>query len=347
MRRDVVALLHAAYWGLYVLLLGLILVMLRSPYGTARPFAGLLHAWPIVTLSVVPNAFAFYVGYGPLFSCCLARRRFARLISLGVTACLGASAFGLYLAYILFGADQPVFGRLSETAALTIWLFAVAAIHMSVALVLRGFVDWYGDIQVKEQLTRKTHDMELALIRARLDPHFLFNTLNNIDVLISRDPATASRYLNQLSDIIRFVLYRAKGHVIALTEELSYIEKYIALERIRTTRASYAVHEVVGDPSGLSIAPMTFIPFIENAFKHTEGLKEDGAIVSRVVIEGTRIMFECTNRCRSAAETAARDGGLGNELIRQWLDLLYRGRHVLEAGDRGGTYAVRLTIESQ
>ena len=211
---------------------------------------------------------------------------------------------------------------------------------------MRGFVNWYGDIKVKEALTRKTHEVELALVRARLDPHFLFNTLNNLDVLIARDPAIASEYLNKLSDIMRFVLYEARGERIPLADELQYIDKYIALERIRTRRAGYVVHEVTGDPGGLSIAPMTFIPFIENAFKHTEGLKADGAIVSRIVIEGGRVSFECVNARRPPPEAAAEPGGLGQALIRERLQLLYPGRHTLEAGECGDTYAVRLTIDT-
>ena len=164
-------------------------------------------------------------------------------------------------------------------------------------------------------------------------------------MLIARDPAAASDYLNKLSEIMRFVLFEAKGEAIALTDELSYIDKYIALERIRTRNSGYAAHEVIGDPAGLSIAPMTFIPFIENAFKHTEGLKSNGAIVSRIAIEGRRILFECTNRCPLPAPAGREPGGLGHDLIRRRLELLYPQRHALEAGHRGGMYCVRLTIQ--
>ena len=196
MRRDFIGLMHAGYWGLYLTVLALLLMMLRLPHGAGRPLAGLLAAWPILVLSLVPNVAAFYVAYGPLFSRLLARRRPALSLGAGVSLSLAASAFGLFLAFLLFGGDQPVFSSVGETAALAGSLWVLAGIHVVIALVMRGFVSWYGDLRVKEELTTRTHQMELALIRSRLDPHFLFNTLNNIDTLISRNPDEASRYLN-------------------------------------------------------------------------------------------------------------------------------------------------------
>ena len=345
MNRGLAALLHAAYWILYVVLIGLVLAMLRTTHGAGRPAVDLLVAWPILVLAVVPAAAAFYAAYGPIFSRFLAHRLLARLAAAVGAGSLASSGLGLVLAYLLFGPNQPVFASTGEIAVLVVSLSVLAGIHMSIALVMRGFVDWYGDIRIREELTRRTHEVELELVRSRLDPHFLFNTLNNIDVLIARDPVAASEYLNKLSEIMRFVLYEAKDDTIALIDELSYIEKYVALERIRTRNAGYAAHEVVGDPAGLSIAPMTFIPFIENAFKHTEGMKSDGAIVSRIAIEGRRILFECANRCLPDTPAAREPGGLGHELSRRRLQLLYPQRHALETGRRGDTYVVRLTIQ--
>ncbi len=249
MRRELVALLHAGYWGLYVLLLALIFVMVRLPERPGWPLFAALVWSPIAALLIAPNVAAFYTSYALLFPRLLARRRIGGLIVAGLAVCLAAGALGLGVLALFFGVDQPVFASATELGGLWVSLATLAAIHVTIALVMRGFVNWYGDIKVKEALTRKTHEVELALVRARLDPHFLFNTLNNLDVLIARDPAIASEYLNKLSDIMRFVLYEARGERIPLADELQYIDKYIALERIRTRRAGYVVHEVTGDPA--------------------------------------------------------------------------------------------------
>jgi len=345
-RRTVVATLHAGYWFLYVVLLALLLLIGRLPSRIDPAYAAQLLRSPIVVLAIVPNLAAFYGSYFGLSPRFLARRRIAALAGAGLVLCGATAVLGLAVLFILYGRSQPVFAQPGETLSLGVLLAVLASIHVTIALVLRGFVDWYRDIRIKDALSRKTHEMELALVRSRLDPHFLFNTLNNLDVLIARDPAVASEYLNRLSEIMRFVLYEAKGEVIPLASELDYIDKYIALERLRTRRAGYVTHEVAGSPAGMWIAPMTLIPFVENAFKHTEHCRDAGAIASRVTIDQGRVSFECVNRCDGTPVAEARPGGIGQALIRQRLQLLYPDRHVLEAGADGDRYRVRLTIET-
>jgi two-component system LytT family sensor kinase len=182
--QTAVAALHAGYWVLYFLLLTLFLVIGRLPDRPGWAVAGALLRSPIVVLAIVPNVAAFYTSYGILGPRLLARRRLAALAGAAISICLATGALGLLLLYFLFGAGQPVFTSGTEMIALALSLSALAAIHVTIAFVLRGFVDWYRDLKVKEALAQKTHDTELALVRARLDPHFLFNTLNNLDVLI-------------------------------------------------------------------------------------------------------------------------------------------------------------------
>ena len=143
MRRDLLAAIHSGYWGVYLLLIALFLAVVGGARG-GRPFAGLLLAWPIVLIAVAPNAAAFYASYGPLFTRCLARRRFAGLVAGGLGIAAAAAAGGLALALLLFGIRQPVFSQSSELAVLTLTLTAIAALHIAVALVIRGFVGWYG-----------------------------------------------------------------------------------------------------------------------------------------------------------------------------------------------------------
>ena len=150
----------------------------------------------------------------------------------------------------------------------------IAGIHGVMALVIRGFITWYDEIKLKEGLAKEKHDMELALIKSQINPHFLFNTINNIDFLITKDSTKASEYLNKLSDILRYMVYETKTEKIPLTTELNYIEKYLELQRIRTSNADYVSFEVIGNANNLMIAPMILFPFIENAFKHTESNKK-------------------------------------------------------------------------
>ena len=187
----------------------------------------------------------------------------------GILICLLAGLSGSLISLILFGLNQPVFSEPAEFLNLTLSLSLIAAIHGVMALVIHGFVRWYDEIKLKKELSQKNYEIELALIKSQLNPHFLFNTINNIDVLISKDPGKASDYLNKLSDLLRYLLYEAKTEKIPLREELKYLEKYLELQRIRTSNPNYVDLEITGRADNLKIDPMIFLPFIENAFKHT------------------------------------------------------------------------------
>jgi hypothetical protein len=142
-RRELVAVVHSGYWGLYLLLVSLFLIVAHGPRGALGPLAVLALTWPIAVIAVVPNAAAFYASYGPLFSR-LARRRFASLFAGGIGVAFAASALGLLLALLFFGARQPAFAKSNELTTLTLSLAIVAGIHSAVALVIRGFEGWYG-----------------------------------------------------------------------------------------------------------------------------------------------------------------------------------------------------------
>ncbi len=230
-----------------------------------------------------------------------------------------------------------------------------------IALVIKGFITWFGEIKLKEALKQKNHEMELALVKSQLDPHFLFNTINNIDVLILKNATKASNYLNKLSDIMRFMLFETKTDKILLSTEIEYIEKYIELQKIRTANSSYVSFSVTGAPDGKTIAPMVFIPFIENAFKHTTNKKLENAITINILIEKESIKLVSENKFdpnrnlqpaskprpadhRSDGPARQGNNGLGNDLIQKRLKLIYPERHTLEIANQNGRYSVFLTI---
>jgi LytS/YehU family sensor histidine kinase len=188
--------------------------------------------------------------------------------------------------------------------------------------------------------------MEIALMKAQINPHFLFNTINNIDMLIQKDATKASEYLNSLSDMMRFMLYETKSGKTALSKELDYIERYVALQKIRTTNASFVNYTVTGNPEGVHIEPMLFIPFIENAFKHAENKKVENAIVIHFIIDSGTIRFVCENVYAPSVSLKPEHSGLGNELIRRRLELLYPNKHSLSVEDINGTYKVILVLSA-
>lgn len=301
---------------------------------------------PIVTLYLAPNLISFYSSYFYLFPKFLFRKKFLLLIAFGTLFCLISAISGSLISTLFFGFDQPVLNNSNEFIGFTVSLTLIAAVHSIIALVIRGFITWFDEIKLKEELTQKNYETEIALIKSQINPHFLFNTINNIDVLIGKDPAKASIYLNKLSDILRYMVYETKGEKIPVAKELDYIKKYLELQKIRTTNPNYVNLEVEGDANNLIIAPMILFPFIENAFKHTENNKASNSISIKVLIEKEKLVFVCKNSYQNNPNNKQDFGGLGNELIKRRLNLLYPEKHSLEITDVNGIYSVKLSLEA-
>ncbi|MBV9927232.1 MAG: sensor histidine kinase [Acidobacteria bacterium] len=343
MKRTVVVLVHCGYWLVYLLLFSLILAVIGAQ--ARRPLPPLLPPPSLLVLCVAPNLFAFYTSYFLLAPRFLARKRIPALVIFGAAVCAASAVAGALLSVLFFGFAQAIFHDAREFLSLAATLFAICALHGGAALVLRGFVSWYGELALKEELTRRNFETELALIKSQINPHFLFNTINNIDVLISKDPALASEYLNKLSGILRYMVYETRAERIPLARELDYVGKYVELQKIRTANPGYVNFEVKGDAHGLEVAPMLLFPFVENAFKHTEGAKQSGSVRINVSVENRRLVFECANTYRAAPEGGRGGGGLGDELIRRRLALTYPGSHSLEVEADGAVYRVKLTLD--
>jgi len=337
-------LLHIGYWLLYLLLLLTVLQLVGRVDGRHRSIATVLYRLfmpPLLWTAILPAVLSFYIFYTVIFSRLLQRKKMAALLWVGPAVVASVSLFPVMLVYL----DPPLKKALSagELLPMFVIISVLTLIHGVIALVMKGFVSWYGDIRLKERLMQRNDEMELALVKSQLNPHFLFNTLNNIDVLIGRDADLASAYLNKLSDILRFILYETKTEKIPLEKELLYIGKYIHLQKIRTSNPDHIQYTVEGEPGGWTIAPMIFIPFIENAFKHADNKRTAGVRIS-VHIEKDMLNFCCENSYVQRRDAPPDHSGLGNDLIRKRLKLLYPDSHVLEISDTNDIYKAKLVL---
>lgn len=351
MKKHVIIALHIAYWLCYVLLLAVILMLvfmqLQLPQKGFQP----QHLWFIKFFSVmtiVPAAISFYGAYLVLMPRFLAQRKILLLLVVGLGgALLSAMITGVLIAVFFvqhFGFMQTLSGVISQ---MVLPMF-LSLIHGVLGLILKGFVQWFEENRIKSALLEQNLTMELALIKAQLDPHFLFNTLNNIDVLIEQDSKRASEYLQKLSAIMRFMLYETKAAAMPLSTEIAYVEKYLDLQKIRTSNPDFVRFEVLGEADAWNLAPMLFLPFIENAFKFAPHTKHGAAITIRFQIEPQSLVFECNNRCSRIVthsdEHSATHGGLGKSLIERRLQLLYPTTHRLEISTTEDMYNVHLKL---
>jgi len=346
MKKSVVAFLHIGFWVCYLLLA---MVILAAVFGNdENPAEARVENvfYIILCFALIPSAISFYLFYFFLFPKYLKQNKILLSSLYGMLISVISGVIGYTLLTIYTWESACSASPLATAIGVTLVISLVSFISGMVAFVIQGFITWLDEIKMKEMLQERTHEMEMALVKSQLDPHFLFNTINNIDVMIMKDAEEASGYLNRLSDILRFMLYETKSDSILLSKELEYIEKYVDLQKIRTSNAHYVSYTVTGSAGNRNIAPMVFIPFIENAFKHTTNKKVENAITIRIHIHEESVEFECVNKFSSHLQAKEERNGLGNELIRKRLHLLYRDRFTLEVHNEADLYQVHLAIRN-
>jgi sensor histidine kinase YesM len=333
MKRSFALLFNTGYWLIYLFLTGRGIFKDNDPIGV----------WLANVLNGMISFFAFYFWLVPMF---LAKKKLLPFIGWGMGVIIVAALIPTLLILFISRDVQIIASILWEMALQIFFIFGILALLNGImATIIKGFFTWYNELHEKTELEKKNLQMELSLLKAHLNPHFLFNTLNNIDILIETDPKAASSYLQKLSDILRFVVYETSLEKIPLTKELAYIRKYVELQQIRTSNKQYVNLTITGDPGQLMIGPMLFIPFIENAFKHASNKKMNGAITLEISIDDKQIRFNCINMYDRSKSLVEEHSGLGIALLRQRLDLLYKDHYDLEINQQENTFSVIAVIK--
>lgn len=350
MHRSLVIAIHIGYWLMFLLLLMLFyfILMLLPSYANLQhpPPSGRFLFWTKLMLgfALVPGAICFYSF---LFNRYLSNKKFWEFILFGLSIAFGAAWVGVAIESLPFmlGFRFMQWRSVSSGAVMLGIMSFSALVNGIIGAIIKGFISWFNDMKLKEELAQKNYEMELNLVKSQINPHFLFNTLNNIDVLIEKDPPKASVYFKKLSEIMRFMLYETKTEKIPVSHELSYIEKYIDLQKIRTANPDFVQYIIEGEPGNTMTEPMLFIPFIENAFKHAKSTKEGTGIRIHFWFTPDFIRFSCENNVQHNRIKDETYGGLGNGLIEKRLKLLYPGKHILEVHNEHNLYTVNLSIQ--
>lgn len=198
-------------------------------------------------------------------------------------------------------------------------------------------------------LQQQNLESQLSLLKAQINPHFLFNTINNIDVLIETNPKTASQYLNKLSEILRFNLYRVDEDTILLSDEIKYITDFVDLQKIRSFNPEFVHFEVIGNTEDIKIAPMILMTFVENAFKFVSDKTKDKVIEIQIDILSDKIRFTCINEIndKTQYQSDKNSSGLGINTVRQRLNLIYKDQHILDILSNDTHFKVTLEINTK
>lgn len=202
-------------------------------------------------------------------------------------------------------------------------------------------------LKIREQLTKtetEKANAELNYLKAQINPHFLFNTLNTIYSLSILKSDKTSDAVVKLSDMMRYVLSDGNTNFVPLEKELNYISNYIELQRMRLTPNVKLSYVCEGNRFDKKIAPLVLIPFIENAFKHGVNSEENSELDIRITITETRLDLVVKNNCVTSNTNTLNKSGLGIENTKQRLNLLYPKSHDLHISEIDHCFTVSLTL---
>lgn len=207
--------------------------------------------------------------------------------------------------------------------------------------ILKRFLLSQARLKELESASLKT---ELAYLKNQINPHFLFNSLNNIYVQSRTNPADASESILQLSDLLRYQLYDCTQESVNLSDEITYLQNYLNIEKMRKNKA-HVDFNVHGSTTGVKVAPFLFLPFVENALKHGLSLENESHIAVNFEIKQEELVFEIENEKPEKPLPNLMNGGIGLANINRRLDLIYPDRYHLDIENERKSYKVRLSIE--
>ena len=230
-----------------------------------------------------------------------------------------------------------------QTTFLALFLFG------GVTTLFKIVSDWLKHQRVQKELETQTMQNELKFLRSQINPHFLFNTLNNLYALTLKKSDKAPEIVIKLSEMMRYMLYECNEKQVLLEKEINYLRNYLDLEQLRQGENVKINFAILGNINGQTVAPMIFIPFIENSFKHglNKHLKE-GFVDIRIKVLEKHLRLEIENSKPEAVPTefgGKKSGGIGLVNVKRRLNLLYPDQYKLEIKNNPDVYRVELDLE--
>jgi two-component system LytT family sensor kinase len=289
--------------------------------------------------------YTFYFTYGLFFT--RKNKFYPVLLLIAIVIILIPLRVGLeyfFWKYIGYSHMKPGEKLIIESS----WWFnsiRLTIIYGIYALFMQLAIGWFETQKLKSALLVEKQSSELALLRSQINPHFLFNTLNNIYSLVYKKSEDAPEAIMKMSAIMRYMLFDATTDKVLLEKEIEYLKSFIELEKLRLRHKDFVELKISGNAEGLTIAPMLLIPFVENAFKHCSKNVPNPGIRINLSIKPQEIRFEVSNHFRKNI-TATKDlmGGIGLNNIRRRLNLLYPAKYQLEINSGENLFHVQLIL---
>lgn len=329
---------HGLFW--FVFFLGLMF------FGHS-PSAGM---WFTLTNEVISLAFfATLVYFNLLFLVpkYLPQHTFVYLC-LALAASAVVTPIKILVFYLKFAHEPAYRVLLVQNQGLVFLGNFIVLIGSTVLSIITG---WWRYQQEKQHLLTQTMQSELRFLKSQINPHFLFNTLNNLYALTLKKSDKAPEIVLKLSEIMRYMLYECNERRVLLSKEIQYMQNYLDLERLRQPPSVEISLRAEGNISDQMIAPLLFIAFLENSFKHglNNQITAGGYVRAVLRVQGDDLEFAIENskseQAPKAEHTGVKRGGIGLVNVRHRLELLYPENHELLIENEPQRYAVTLLLK--
>lgn len=337
-----VVILHIVAWLLYLAFFTLV--------GAIPNFKTDYRVWYVVSVAITDIPL-FYFFYNYAVPKLLASKKGwyftgSLLLMLGIYPFTRYGVDELFIYYV-DGYFSPFLGQLSTQNGAIYLIRALSGLFVIAMAGIGKFTfDWFKSARIRQELENQNLSSELAFLKSQINPHFLFNTLNNIHTLAYKKSDGAAESIMKLSELMRYMLYESDTERVSLDTEIQHLESFIALQALRFKVDDIVKLEVEGDTVSKTIAPLLLLPFIENAFKHGYNLKRAGAIQVKLNV-GERIDFSVENEKAPLGQPIQKDevGGIGLENISRRLELIYKTDYTLTIDDSSTHFKINLSLK--
>ena len=246
----------------------------------------------------------------------------------------------LFLSYFSEGSGKTMY---LETTEYIIFAVFISGFFIVVSSLLKFAIDWSGSERVQRDLLSEKRDMELQFLKSQLNPHFLFNSLNNIYSLAYQKSDKTADAILKLSEIMRYMIYESNDSWVSLSKEITYVQSYIELQKLRFKDGAAVELTLNGEIDDQRVVPLILISFVENAFKH--GVANDPKDPIRInIIANQKILhFSVSNKKNKFNKDLM--GGVGLNNVERRLQLLYPERYKLNIVNSATHYTTELMLD--
>ncbi len=333
--------LNFVFWGIIMAVLTLALVMSKQEH-TVKDY--------LITFGVFGflNVAVFYINYIYLIPELIKKRKQYWLYFFFFVFLIVAAAGLKTFVAILNPEEALMYTTGTKRVTLSMSTFVINAVFSTgfflvFSCIIKFAVDWFYNEKIQRSLESERKDMELQFLKSQLNPHFLFNSLNNIYSLAYQKSDKTADAILKLSEIMRYMIYESNDSWVSLDKEVEYVQSYIELQKLRFKDGAAVDVTIHGEIDGQQVVPLILISFVENAFKHGVANDHENPIKINIIANQKILHFSVSNK----KSTSNKDGigGVGLNNVERRLQLLYPDRYKLNIINTPTHYTTELMLD--